>query len=163
VGDEDLLYLDSVDRMMGARGALVAVRAGAAGDISLKEGENSSAFVAWSASLNTQRVASPLCYAVCVYMLDQQRGMVRCYDAKTGKEHYAQRLPESRGFTCSPWGADDKVFCLDENGLTSVLQAGPEPRVVATNKLDETFWASAAIIGRRLLLRGVDHLYCITP
>jgi hypothetical protein len=44
-----------------------------------------------------------------------------------------------------------------------VLQAGPKLQIVATNKLDaETFWSSAAVIGENLLLRGVDHLYCIT-
>ena len=162
VGDEDMLYVDSVDRMMGGRGALVAIRAGASGDISLKAGEASNAFVAWVAPLNTFRVASPLLYEGRVYMLDQQKGFIRCYDAKTGKENYSQRLPGTRGFSASPWANDGKVFCLDETGVTSVLKAGSKLEVVATNKLDETFWSSMAVCGENLLLRGVDHLYCIT-
>ncbi len=162
VGDQELLYADSVDRMMGGRGPIVAIRAGASGDISLKEGETSNTFVAWSNQLRTFRVASPLLYEGCLYMLDQQRGQVRCYDAKTGKENYSERIEGAKGFTSSPWGNDGKVFCLDETGVTVVLKAGPKLEVLATNKLDEMFWSSVAVMDESLLLRGVDHLYCIT-
>jgi len=122
-----------------------------------------NSFVAWSVPLRTYRVSSPLLYAGCLYQLDQQTGTVRCFDAKTGKEHYSERLPGARGFTSSAWASDGKVFCLDETGVTVVLQAGPKLQIVTTNKLqDKTFWSSAAVIGENLLLRGVDHLYCIT-
>lgn len=48
--------------------------------------------------------------------------------------------------------------------MTSVIRTGPELQVIATNNLgvDETFWSSVAVVGERLLLRGVNHLYCIT-
>ena len=163
VGDQELVYVDSYDRLMGGRGSLAAIRPGAAGDISLKGGQTSNSFVAWSVPLRSYRVSSPLLYAGCLYQLDQQTGTVRCFDAKTGKEHYSERLPGARGFTSSAWAGDGKVFCLDETGVTVVLQAGPKLQIVATNKLqDQTFWSSAAVIGENLLLRGVDHLYCIT-
>ncbi len=161
VGDQELLYADSVDRLMGGRGPIVAIRAGASGDISLKQGETSNAFVAWSSQLRTFRVASPLLYEGCLYLLDQQRGQVRCYDAKTGQEYYNQRLEGAKGFTSSPWANDGKVFCLDETGVTVALKAGPKPEVLVTNKLDEMFWSSVAVMDEKLLLRGVDHLYCI--
>jgi outer membrane protein assembly factor BamB len=161
VGDEDMVYVDSVDRMMGGQGALVAIRSGALGDISLKAGETSNTFVAWSVSFRTYRVSSPLLYEGCVYMLDQQKGCVRCYDAKTGKELYNSRVPEAHGFSASPWANDGKVFCLDETGLTIVLQPGPELKILGTNRLDDTFWSSVAVLGDKLLLRGVNHLYCI--
>jgi outer membrane protein assembly factor BamB len=162
VGDEDLLYVDSVDRMMGARGPLVAIRPGASGDISGQGNQRTDSFVAWSVPLMTYRVASPLLYEGCLYMLDQQRGMVRCYDAKTGKENYSERVRGAKGFTSSPWANDGKVFCLDEKGQTLVLRAGPKLEVIATNKLDDTFWSSVAVVGENLLLRGVDNLYCIS-
>jgi outer membrane protein assembly factor BamB len=148
---------------MGGRGSLAAIRPGGTGDISLKGGQTSNSFVAWSVPLRSYRVSSPLLYAGCLYQLDQQTGTVRCFDARTGKQHYSERLPGARGFTSSAWASDGKVFCLDETGVTVVIQAGPKLQIVATNKLDaETFWSSAAVIGENLLLRGVDHLYCIT-
>jgi hypothetical protein len=53
------------------------------------------------------------------------------------------------------------VFCLDEAGTTFVIEPGSEYKVVGTNKLDEMFWSSPAMAHGQLLLRGVDHLYCI--
>jgi hypothetical protein len=43
-----------------------------------------------------------------------------------------------------------------------VIAAAPELNVLATNTLDgEMCWASPAVTGDRLLIRTVDHLYCI--
>jgi hypothetical protein len=33
--------------------------------------------------------------------------------------------------------------------------------MLSSNKLDGMFWASPAVAGDRLLLRSVEHLYCI--
>jgi hypothetical protein len=74
---------------------------------------------------------------------------------------YKERLPGTRGFTASPWASDGEVFCLDETGTTVLLRAGPQFEILATNRLEETMWASAAIADRRILLRGVEYLYCI--
>jgi outer membrane protein assembly factor BamB len=161
VGDQELLYADSGDRRTGHRGPIVAVRVGASGDISPKEGETSNEYVAWSASRRTPRVASPLLYEGCLYVLEQRRGEITCYDAKTGEEHYAERVEGASGFSSSPWASDGKIFCLDETELTVVLKADPEFEILTTNKLDDTFWSSVAVAGEKLLLRGVNHLYCI--
>lgn len=161
VGNDALLYVGSVDRLTGRSGLLAAVRAGASGDISLTTSAPTNSFVAWSVQRAAPPLASPLLYHGCLYVLQQHGGIIGCFDAKTGKPHYRQRLPGAAGFTASPWANDGKVFCLDENGQTYVLQAGPKLEILATNKLDEMFWSSAAAIGNHLLLRSVDHLYCI--
>jgi outer membrane protein assembly factor BamB len=162
VGDDELLYLDSYDRLTGNRGVLAAIRAGASGDISLPGQETSSEFVAWSTNLTTTRVASPVIAGGCLYILQEMAGIVRCLDARSGKEHYRERLPGAAGFTASPWASGDKVFCLDQNGQTFVLAAGPEFKLLATNNLGpEMFWASPAISGEGLFLRGTENLYCL--
>ncbi len=141
---------------------LFAVKAGAKGDISLKDGESSSTFVAWSQKGITPVLASPLIYDGYVYVLDQRGGMISCFDAKTGKSAYTkERIPRARGFTSSPWAGDGKVYCLDENGQTFVIKAGPEFKLLSTNDISEMCWSSAGVAGGRLFLRGVDHLYCI--
>ncbi|MEX2310455.1 MAG: PQQ-binding-like beta-propeller repeat protein [Pirellulales bacterium] len=161
VADEELLYVDSYDRLTGGSGVFAAIRPGASGDISLNTNETSSSHVAWSARLNGYRVASPLLSRGCLYTLEQHGGIVRCHDAKTGQEHYRKRLPAAAGFTASPFANSGMVYLVDENCLTTVIEAGPELRVVATNDLDEMCWASPAIAGPHLLLRTVDHLFCI--
>ena len=107
-------------------------------------------------------MASPLLYRGYLYILDQRGGLVSCYDARTGREAYRERLPRASGFTASPWAYAGRIFCLDEAGQTFVLQPGPQFKVLAKNALEEEmFWASPAIARGALFLRGVDHLYCI--
>jgi outer membrane protein assembly factor BamB len=146
---------------MGGAGPLVAIRAGASGDISLSGSESSNSGVAWAVDRAGPQMASPLVYEGCLYVLDNGGGFVNCYDAKTGKLHYKERLEGASGFTSSPWVAAGKVFCLDQNGQTFILAAGPKLKLLAKNKIDDMFWSSAAVAGDQLLLRGVNKLYCI--
>jgi outer membrane protein assembly factor BamB len=141
---------------------VAAIKPGGAGDISLMGDTSSSEFVAWSVNLSGHRVASPIAVNDCLYLLEQQAGIIRCLDAQTGKQHYRQRLPGAAGLTASPWTSDGKVFCLDQSGQTFVLASGPQYKLLTTNKLaDEMFWASPAIAGDSLFMRGIDHIYCI--
>jgi outer membrane protein assembly factor BamB len=161
VGDEDLLYVDSYDRLTGGNGLLAAIRPGAAGDISLAGAETSNEHVAWSAQIRAYRIASPVLSKGCLYFLENNLGIVRCLDAKTGAEHYRKRLPDARGCVSSPLASGGHIYCLDTNGRMSVIDAGPELRVVASNELDEMCWATPAVASNNLLVRTVDHLYCI--
>lgn len=119
-------------------------------------------FVAWSVTYNAYHNTSPLVVDDCLYMLEQNTGIIRCYDARTGQLHYQQRIPQATGSMASPWTAGGKIYCLDEVGLTSVLASGPKFKLLASNRLDESlFWASAAFTGNRLILRSMEHLYSI--
>ena len=91
------------------------------------------------------------------------RGLLSCFDAKTGQPYYLkERLPSGPGFTASPWAVGDKIFCLDENGNTSVLRAGDKFELLHTNGLDGVMSMSTpALAGDRLLIRTGKHLYSI--
>jgi outer membrane protein assembly factor BamB len=160
VGDAQHLYL-GVGGMMSRKKPLVAIRAAASGDITLKTGETANAGVAWAVDKAGPSMASPLLYGDNLYVLDQNQDFLSCYDAKSGKSVYRERLPQAQGFTSSPWAYGGKVFCLDQKGRTFVVQAGPEFRLLGENELDERFWSSPAIANGALLMRGVDYLYCI--
>ncbi len=161
VGNEELLYIDSYDRLTGGTGVFAAIRPGAAGDVSLKANETSNSHVAWSARLTGYRVASPLLYQGGLYILENQSGVVRCLDAKTGEERYRKRLPGTTGFTASPLANSGKVYLVDQNCRTTVVEAGLELQIVARNDLNEMCWSSPAVAGKRLLIRTADHLYSI--
>jgi outer membrane protein assembly factor BamB len=160
-GDDGLLFVDSYDRLTGTTGVLAAIRPGASGDVSLADKETSNDYVAWSLRFAGNRMASPLVYKGCLYVLDNRGGVVRCLDAATGAEHYHKRVPGASGFVASPWAAGDRVYCLDQDGRTSVLKAGPKLEVEASNELEGMCWGSAAVAGDRLLIRTVEQLYCI--
>jgi len=56
---------------------------------------------------------------------------------------------------------DDEVYIQTEDGKCYVVKQGPEFEILAVNKLDEVFCASAAVSGGKLFLRGRKHLYCV--
>lgn len=160
IGNEELLFVDSADRLTGIRGRIHAVRAGAKGDISVTRKEGSNEFVAWSAPLNASHLSSPLLWRDRLFVFEQG-AIVHCYDAKTGEEFERQRLQDVKGFVSSPVVAGDKAYCLDQTGTTLVLEIGEKLKTLATNKLDEMCWSTPAVGKQCLFLRGVDHLYCV--
>jgi len=89
------------------------------------------------------------------------RGVLSCFDAKTGTTIYAEPLPGAAGFKASPCLFDGKIFCTDENGTTFVVEAGPKFKLLRKNSVNEMTWSSPAIAGGAIYLRTVSHLYCI--
>ena len=142
---------------------IYAIKPGATGDISLPEGETSSAYVAWSQPKAGPYNPTTLVHHGRLYVL-YDRGLFACYDAATGREIYSQqRLPNGRAFTTSPWAIGDKIFCLNEDGVTYVIQEGDEFKVLHTNTLeeDDMGMATPALISGKQLLRTAKRLYCI--
>lgn len=142
---------------------LYAIRPGAEGNISLTEDESSNEWIAWSQPQAAPYNPSTLGYRGIVYVL-YDRGFMGAYRASDGEELYTkQRLPQGRAFTSSPWAYDGKVFCLNEDGDTFVVQAGEAFNLLHVNKLqsDDMGMATPAIVGDRLLIRTAARLYSI--
>lgn len=153
---EGLLYID------GGRGALlVAVRPGAAGNISLKEGETSNEYIVWSQKRAGTYLPTPVAYEGGIYSLTET-GILSRRDAKTGVLTYKTRIdPAATAFTTSPWAYNGKLFCLSEEGQTFVIAAGEKFQLLHVNTLDEMALASPALVGERLLIRTEQRLYSI--
>lgn len=139
-----------------------ALRPGAEGDISLKEGESSNEFVAWHQPQAAPYNPSPLLYKDLYYTL-YDRGFITCHDAASGQEVYGkQRLePGANAFTASPWAYNDRIFCLSEDGDCFVVEHGRDYRLVGKNSIGELCMATPAIAQGSLILRGAQHLYRI--
>jgi outer membrane protein assembly factor BamB len=156
-----LLFITS-GYVMDRKKPLFAIRPGAEGDITLKDGENSNEYIAWCQKQAGPYNPTPIVYGDYLHVL-YDRGFVNCYDARTGKEIYSrQRIaPGANAFTCSPWANDGKIFCLSEDGETFVIQAGPEFKVLGRNKLDEMCMATPATLRGSLIIRTISRLYRI--
>ena len=140
-----------------------AIRPGASGDLTLEDGADSSASVAWCRRDAAPYNPTTLVYGDELYVL-ADRGLMACYDARTGKQHYRkERLPEGRAFTASPWAYNGLVFCANEYGETFVIRAGPQFELLHTNLLaeDDMVMATPAIAEGRLFLRSDRRLYCL--
>ena len=140
-----------------------AIRPGADGDLTLPDGADSSTAIAWCRRDAAPYNPTTLVYGDELYVL-ADRGLMACYDARTGEQHYRkERLPEGRAFTASPWAYNGLVFCANEYGETFVVRAGPKFELLHTNMLgeDDMVMASPAIAGGRVFLRTDRRLYCL--
>jgi outer membrane protein assembly factor BamB len=141
-----------------------AVRPGASGDITPADSKSyaDSPYIVWYQGKSAPYNTSQIVYGDYLYTLYDQ-GFLTCHHAKTGDQIYGKQRFTPRGsFTSSPWAYNGYLFCLSEDGLTYVVKAGPEFKIVATNKLDELCLATPAIANGSLLVRTVSKLYCLT-
>jgi hypothetical protein len=111
-------------------------------------------------------VPSLLLVADTLYFLHHYQGFLARVSARTGAEpERAFRLEGVDDVYASPVSAAGRVYVTDRSGLTVVLRhvaAGSgELEMLARNKLDDSFSASAALAGRELFLRGERFLYCL--
>jgi outer membrane protein assembly factor BamB len=135
----------------GKNGPILAIRPGGRGDVTATR-------VAWRHKTGGPYVCSPVLYGKYLYLHNEQ-GILRCYEARTGKLRYTQRLKGK--FTASPVAGDGKVYFTNEEGTTYVVKAGPEFKLLARNELKEYTLASPALAGGRLFLRTEKYLYCV--
>ena len=140
------------------RASMVAIRAvGARGDIS------ESSNVAWRLSRLAPYVSSPLLYDDTLYFLRHNQNVLVRLDPVTGQPRGEPlRLEGIRDFIfSSPVGAAGRIYVTGRDGSTVVLRHDRENLPLATNSLNDSFSASAALAGKELYLRGEQFLYCI--
>jgi outer membrane protein assembly factor BamB len=131
---------------------LLALRAGGRGDIT-------SSHVLWSTP-NGPDVPTPVTDGKYFYIIND-RGIVWCLDAKTGAEVYGQQRIKTGTYSGSPVLADGKIYITNEDGLTTVLAAGPKFEVLAENALNDYTLSSPAISDGRIYIRTAGFLYSI--
>jgi outer membrane protein assembly factor BamB len=154
VYQDGLVFLTS-----GFRGnALLAIKlAEAKGDIS------GSPAIAWSHDRDTPYVPSPLLYGNELYLLKDRKGLLSCFDARTGKLLYGpERITDVPNVYASPIGAAGRIYVAGREGTTAVIRRGPEFEVLATNVLEDGFDASPVAVDSELYLRGQRYLYRIS-
>ena len=131
---------------------LIAFRAGGRGDIS-------QSHKLWS-FMNGPDVPTPVTDGKYFYSVND-RGIVWCLDAKTGQEIWGGQRVKPATYSSSPVLADGKVYITNEDGLTTVLKAGPKFEVMSENDLNDYTLSSAAISDGHIFLRTEHFLYAI--
>ena len=131
---------------------LLAIRAGGRGDVT-------ASHLLWSTP-NGPDVPTPVTDGKYFYIVND-KGIVYCLDAKTGKEVYGQQRLKPGTYSASPVLADGKIYVTSEDGLTSVFKAGPAFEILAENSLGEYCLSSVAVSDGQLFIRTANALYCI--
>jgi outer membrane protein assembly factor BamB len=131
---------------------LLAIKAGGRGDIT-------ESHRLWSFD-DGPDVPTPATDGQYFYIVND-KGIMFCLDAKTGAVIYGpERLPAGT-YSSSPTLADGKIYAINEDGLTTVVKAGPKFEILAENDLADYCLSTPAISQGQIFVRTTEHLHCI--
>jgi outer membrane protein assembly factor BamB len=140
---------------------IYAIRPGASGDITLKDGENSSSSVAWSKRRGGVYPSTPILYGDLLY-LGSNNGVLTAYKAESGERVYEQRIGGRPGsYTASPVAADGRLYFSSEDGEVFVIKAGPTYELLSVNQMNEPIMATPAISRGLMVLRTLRHVVAV--
>ena len=151
-----VVYNASADRFLVTGGYpdhhLLAIRPDGTGNIGATHitwRHNRASYVAY--------VPSPIAVGP-YFLVVSDPGYACCFEAATGSLVWQEKLGEHHA---SLLAADGLVYFVSDEGVTTVVRPGPTFEAVARNELGERCFASPALSGGRLYLRGDRHLFCI--
>ena len=139
---------------------IYAIKAGSMGDLTLKDGKESSDSIAWSKQRGGVYLPSPIVYGEHLYTVSNN-GILTAYDAKTGARVYQQRIGEGGSFVSSPIAATGKLIVSSEDGVVYFIKTGAQYELLGKASLEEPVLATPAIAGDALLIRTAKYLYAI--
>ena len=131
---------------------LLALKPGGRGDVT-------SSHVLWSFN-NGPDVPTPVTDGTYLYSIND-RGIMFCLDAKTGRAVYGPQRLRSATYSGSAILADGRIYITDEDGVTSVVQAGPKFALLAENDLGDYTLSSPAVSEGQIFVRTASFLYAI--
>jgi len=157
-GEPTVTFADGLVYVVnGQPGDVYTVRPGGSGNVT-------STHMAWHTPRKLGRDQPSPIVAGGYLLVSNMEGVLICYDAKEGKELWKERMTTSK-ITAAPVAADGNLYWLDEAGQTTVLQPGPEMKVVARNTLNpgsgEIFRAMPTPSMGQFFIRSDKVLYCI--
>jgi hypothetical protein len=123
------------------------------------QGDVTDTAVKWHVKNVRCYVPSPVVIGKYLIVADD-RGTANCFDTKTGERHWQDRL--GNHFSASLLSVNGLAYLLADDGTMKIVRPGKELEVVAENKLGESCYASPAVAGDQLFIRGEKHLYCIS-
>jgi outer membrane protein assembly factor BamB len=140
---------------------IYAVRPGQRGDLTLPEGRESSAALAWSKSRGGTYIPTPIVYDGYLYAT-AENGRLTAYDVRSGEVVYQVRIGGVGGsYSASPIAADGKLYFASEEGDVYVVRAGPTYELLAKNPMGEIIMANPAVSDGVMVIRTHGHVYGI--
>jgi hypothetical protein len=114
----------------------------------------------WESEKLAPQASSPVLYDGLLYNITTQ-GVLVVYDPPTGEILSQLRLPRGRNHASLVAG-DGKVYASSSSGAVTVVSAGREPEILATNELGERGTTASPAIGAGCFLQRTEkRLWCI--
>ncbi len=134
------------------RKPFIAFRSGGEGDVS-------KSHRLWSTHYGPD-VPTPTSDGERLYIVDD-KGVALCLRVADGSTVWDRSRLEPGTYSSSPVLADGKVYATNEDGTTTVFEAGDKFKILGTNRLDDYTLASPAVAGNQIFIRTSNYLYCI--
>lgn len=155
---KDYIYFNSAH---GKISPVLAIRKDAKGDITLKDEETSTQYVAWSKPRGGAYMETMLLYGDYLYNA-HWNGKLNCYNALTGEEIYSEKVGSGNSYTSSPVAADGIIYIADNDGNVYSVKAGPEFELLATNKLNDVYMSTPAIVQDYVLFKTASQVIAVS-
>ena len=143
-----LVYFDS-----GRGGPGIALDPTGSGDVS-------ESHIRWKITQAGQALSSPIIVGNYLYRLHTP-GIVKCWEVKTGKQVYSDRVKGISSMWASPVADAHGNLFFANAGKSYVIKTGPEYHVLAINDLGDGNHPSPAVSNGKMYLVGMKNLYCI--
>jgi len=153
----DLIYFNSAH---GRSSPILAIRTDAAGDITLKPGENMNTFVKWSIPRGGSYIHTLIVYRDHLYNVNWN-GTIVCYDAVTGTELYNAKLGNTKSFIASPVASDGKLYIVDEQGTVYIIKDEIPFKKIAEIPLNEICLTAPTITDGIIFFRTQKYLIAV--
>jgi outer membrane protein assembly factor BamB len=132
---------------------LLALRPGGTGDVTKSN-------VVWSAEDNVPDVTSPAGNNELVFTMSTS-GLLTCFDIKDGKKQWEHDFETD--FHASPAVAAGRVYLFSQKGQALVVEAARQFKEVSRTQMEDSFHASPALVGERIVVRGLTNIWCLGP
>ena len=121
-------------------------------------GKETRAEVVWQTDKAAPDCSSPVVVNDLLFTVTSG-GIMVCYDPRTGKRHWKERL-EPGEWRSSLVAGDGKVYAISTEGIAFTVAAKSEFEVLGRGELDEDCQTTPAIADGRVLVRTRKHLSC---
>jgi outer membrane protein assembly factor BamB len=103
-------------------------------------------------------VPSPISDGRFLYFI-KNGGVLTCIDLRTGERLYRNRTSGRGTHYASPVIAGQYLLTTSGDGVISVIQLGPEFKLVSTHEMQDSVYATPALYGGQLYVRTHSGLY----
>jgi outer membrane protein assembly factor BamB len=121
--------------------------------------KRANARVRWTYRKTVPQVPSVLLYRGLLWAVNDG-GILISFDPESGEIVKRDRLGHGSRFYASPVAADGRIFLIDTDGKIAIVEAGKDWKVASTSELGEGCYATPAISGGRMYVRGESNLFC---
>ncbi|RBP41501.1 hypothetical protein DES53_107334 [Roseimicrobium gellanilyticum] len=120
-------------------------------------GDVTKTHIAWRTNQGAAYVPSPIAEGDwCLVVSDS--GVAHCFDAKTGRIAWEERMREHHASLVS---AEGKVIFINDFGVTRVVKPGDKYELVAESQVGEKVFASPALSEGQMFIRGDKSIICV--